>query len=196
MTLLYTLEEVVGSIVDTLNEIGISLGVCSPDNNNLIQTMLLFELFDILSDLFDMSPFIVAGDQIVRTARLICSDERRVVNRRKGLVLRELLCDLTLDVVVQNLGTSHRGGQVERADIPTTKDQVIGMDHRKDLIQRGINIVPIGINTQLHGRRLSDTSIVIGLDQPILCMERKVIAVSSDGSGQSASIVASPTNHH
>lgn len=196
MALLDTLEEVVGSIVDSLDDLSISLGVCSPDNNNFVQAVFLLELVDIGADLLDVGPFIVAGDQVVGTSGLIRGDERRVVDRGKRLVLRELLSDLALNIIVQDLSTSHSGGQVERADIPTTKDKVVGMDHRKDLIQRGIDVIPIGINTQLHGGRLSDASIVIGLDQPIFCMEGKFVAVSSNGGSQSASIVASPANHH
>ena len=70
------------------------------------------------------------------------------------------------------------------------------MDHREDLVERSVDVIAIGIDTQFHSGRLSDTAIIIGLDQSVFGVEADLVAVGSNGSSQSTAIVASPSNQH
>src|SRR5271170_862753 len=104
------LDEILSRIVDSRNNLRVTFSIGSPNNNNFVQVMFRLERFDIIADMLDVFPFVVSGNQVIRTARLIRRNERRVVNRRKRLVLSELFGDLTLDIIVQDFSAGHCGG--------------------------------------------------------------------------------------
>jgi len=196
MTLLDALDEILSRIIDTRDNLCITFRIGSPNNNDFIHIMLRLERFNVIANMLHMFPFIVSGDQIVCTRRLICRDERGVIDRGKRLVLRELFGDLTLDIIVQDFGAGHGRGQVEGTNVPPTEDKVVRMDHGEDLIERGVDIVAIGIDAQLHGGRLRDATIVIGFHQAVFGVETDLVAVGSDGGSQRTAIVTSPSNQH
>ena len=70
------------------------------------------------------------------------------------------------------------------------------MDHREDLVEWSIDVVAISVDTQFHGRRLSDTAIIIGFDQSVFGVETDLVAVGSNSSSQSTAIITSPSNQH
>ena len=180
VALLDALQEIFGSVIDTVNDLGIALGVGGPNDDDLVQCMLVFESLDVVANMLDMSPLVVSGDQVVGAGRLIRGDEGGIVDGGKRLVLAEIFGDLTLNVPVEDFGTSHRGSQVEGTDIPPTEDKVIGMDHGKDRVDGGVDVITLGIDPKLHGRRLSDAAVVIGLDQSIFGAEVDVVTIGSD----------------
>ena len=196
VTFLDALDEIRSRIIDTGYNLSITFSVGSPNNNDFIQIMFSLERFDIIADVLDMFPFIVSGDQIICAGRLIRRNKRRVIDRWKRLVLSELFRNLTLDIIVQDFGASHGGGQVKGANIPSAEDKVIGMDHWENLIEWGVDVVAIGIDAQFHGGRLSDTAIIIGFNQTVFGVESDLVAVGSDGGSQRTAIVTSPSNQH
>lgn len=196
VALLDALQEIFSGIIDTGNDLGITLGVGGPNDDDLVQSMLVLEGFNVAANMLDVSPLVVSGDQVVGTGRLIGGDEGGIVDGGEGLVLAEILGDLTLKIPVEDFGTGHGGSQVEGTDVPSAEDKIVGMDHGKDRVDGGIDIITIGIDSELHGRRLGDAAIVIGLDQSIFSEEVDIVTVSGDGGSQSAAIVTAPTNHH
>ena len=196
MVLFDALQEIFGRIVNTRDDISIALGVGGPDDDDLVQSMLILEGPDVVANMLDMGPLFVAGDQIVSTTELIGSNEGRIVNGRKWLILAEILSDLTLKIPVEDFGASHGGGQVKGADIPSTEDKIIGMDHGKNRIDGAIDIITIGINPKFHSRRLSDAAVIIRLNQSIFVAEADIVTVSGDCGSQSTTVVTAPTNHH
>ena len=110
VTFLDALDEILSRIVDSWDNLRVTFSIGSPNNNDFIQIVFSLEGFDIVADMLDVVPLVVSGDQIVRTARLIRRNERRVVNRRKRLVLSELFGDLTLNIIVQDFSAGHGGG--------------------------------------------------------------------------------------
>ena len=192
----HTLEKVFSRIVDTRNDLGIPFRISGPNNDNFIQIMFCFERLDIIANMLDMRPLVIAGNQVIRTSRLIGGNESRIVNRRKWRVLRKSLGDLALDIVIQNFGASHCRCQIERTNIPSTQDEIVWMDHGDDFVDRSIDVVAVRIDAQFHGRRLCDTTIIIRLDQAVFGLEADLVAVGCDCSSQCTPIIASPSNHH
>jgi hypothetical protein len=181
VALLDALQEIFGGIIDTRNNLSVAFGVGGPNDDDLVQSMLVLECLDVVANVLDMSPLVVSGDQVVGTGRLIGGDKGRIVDGGKGLVLAEILGDLTLKIPVEDFGTGHRGGQVEGTDVPSSDDKVVGMDHGKDCVDGRIDIITIGIDPELHGRRLGDAAVVIRLDQSIFGVEAEVVTVGGDG---------------
>jgi len=196
MTFLDALEKILGGIVDTGDDLGISFGIGSPNNDDFIEMVTFLEITHVLPDLLDVIPFIVTGDQIIRAVRLIGSNEMRIVNRGQGLVLFEIRRDLALDIPFENLGAFHCSSDIERTDIPSSENEIIGMDHGKDLIQRNIDVISFLIDAEFHGTRLSDAAVIVGLNETVFGVEGNVVLVCGDGSSQGTSIVSTPTNEH
>lgn len=196
MAFLDALQEIFGGVIDTGDDIGVPLRIGGPDDDNLVQSMLILECVDVVANMLNMGPLVVARDQIVSATRLIGGDKRGVVDGGKRLVLTEILGDLTLKIPVEDFGTSHCGSQVKGADIPPTEDKIIGMDHGKKSIDRSINVITMDINTKFHGRRLSDAAVVVGFNESVFVTEADFVTVGCDRGSQSATIVTTPANHH
>jgi len=107
MVLFDALQEIFGRIVNTRDDISIALGVGGPDDDDLVQSMLILEGPDVVANVLDVGPLLIAGDQIVSTTGLIGGNEGWVVNRGKWLILAEMLGDLTLKIPVEDFGTRH-----------------------------------------------------------------------------------------
>ena len=196
MVLFDALQEIVGRIVNTRDDISIALGVGGPDDDDLIQSVFILEGPDVVANVLDVGPLFVSGDQIVGTAELIGGNEGRVVDGGKWLILAEMLDDLTLKIPVEDFGTCHSRGQVKGTDIPSTEDEIIGMHHGKDRIDGGVDIIALGINPKFHGRRLSDAPVIIRLNHSIFIAEADIVTVGSDCGSQSTTVVTAPTDHH
>ncbi|KAI6768308.1 hypothetical protein HG530_006317 [Fusarium avenaceum] len=177
VSLLNGLEKVVGSIVDTLDQIGVSLSVGSPHDDDLVKAIVGLEVANVLADLLDMSPASLATlENVVGTILLVGSNEVRVVDGGKGDHLSHLLLDLGLEGGFKDLSAVHGLGQVQLADIPASDDQVIGVDHGEDVVEGDVDLlVSLGIMTELEG---------------------ELAAVGEDTSGDGSSVVASETDQH
>lgn len=106
-------DQVVGSVVDTGDDVGVPLSVGRPHDNHLIQAVLGLEVANILLDLLDVSPAsLVTLDDVVGTVLLVGSDEVGVVDTRQRLHLDHLLADLVLEGGLQDLSTVHGLGEV------------------------------------------------------------------------------------
>jgi hypothetical protein len=196
MALLDALQEIVGGIVNARNDVGIALGVSGPHDDDFVQSMLMLESPNVVANMPDMSPLVVARDQIVSAIRLIGGDEGGVVDGGKGPVLAEILGDLSLKIPVENLGTSHGGSQVKGTDVPSAENEIVGMDHGEDRVNGRIYVITMSIDPKFHGGRLSDAAVVIRFNQPVFIAKTDFETVGSDRGSQSTAIVTTPTNHH
>ena len=68
-------EEVLGGIVDPRDDVGVTLSVCRPENDDVIQLVIRFEFSDVGSDSLKMRLLVLPTDQVVRSVRLIRSDK-------------------------------------------------------------------------------------------------------------------------
>jgi hypothetical protein len=103
-------EDIIGSIVDSGNDVAVTLSVGSPENNNAVKVVLLFEVADVGSDMLEVRLLVGTWNKIVSAGLLVGSDEVGIVNGGEGLLkLRHVRGDLALEVIVQDRRASSPG---------------------------------------------------------------------------------------
>ena len=115
----------------------------------------------------------------------------------EGLDVGEVGCDLTLEIVVEDLGTVHGLVEGKGRYIPTSKNEVIGVNHGEDIGDRDVDVLASSrISTEAHGRGTKDRANVVGGLKPFLGVPGDVVTVGDDGGGESSTIVAANADHH
>lgn len=198
MTGLDGVYQVVGSVVDTGNDVGVPLSVGSPHDNHLIQAVLSLEVANILLDLLDVSPAsLVALDDIVGTVFLVGSDKVGVVDTRQRLHLGHLLADLVLEGGLQHLSTVHGLGEIEAADIPTANGQVVRVDHGEQVVEGDVDLLAgLSIRAQLDSGAHDDRTVVVGGLLAIAGLPGDITTVGQDTSSYGGTVVSTPTDQH
>lgn len=198
MALLNGLEKVVGRVVDSGDQVGISLSVGSPHDNNLVEAVVGLEVADILANLLDVgSGGLGPLEDIVGAILLVGSDEVGVVDGGKRNHASHLLPDLSLESGLENLGAVHGLSQVKTANVPTANDEVIGMDHRQDVVKRNVDLsVSFGIGTELEGRAHDNRAVVVSLLVSFLGLPGELSAIGENTGGNSGTVVTTPADQH
>lgn len=198
MALLNSLKKVVGSVVDSINEVGVSLSVGSPQDNHLVKVVVGLEVTNILSEVLDMSHRgLGALNDIVSSVLLIGGNEVRVVDGGEGSQPSHLLPDVSLQGRLQDLGAIHGLSQVHRADVPAANDQVVGVDHGQEVVEGDVDLlVSLSISSKLDGGAHDDGAIVVGLLNAFLGIPHKVAAVGNDTRSDGSTIVTTPADKH
>ena len=144
---------------------------------------------NILSDLLHMSVASLATwKNVVGTIFLVGSDKIGVVDAAKWNHGRHLLLKLSLESWLKDACTIHGLGQIKSADIPTTNNEMIGMDHWKDVMERNIDIASgLCIGTKLHGRAHNDGAIVVGRLSTLTSSPSKALTIGNDTRGDGGS---------
>lgn len=198
VTLLNSLEKVIGSVVDSINEVGESLSVSAPQNNHLVKVVVGLEITNVLSELLDMSHGgLGALNDIVGSVLLVGGNEVGVVDGGKRSQPSHLLPDVSLQGRLQDLGAIHGLSQVHRADVPAANDQVVGVDHGQEIVEGNVDIlVGLGVGSKLDGGAHDDGAVVVGLLGAFLGVPHKVAAVSNDARGDGGTVVTTPADKH
>lgn len=198
VALLNGLEEVVSSVVDAGNDVGISLSVGSPHDNDLVEAVVRLEVTDILTELLNVGVASLAAlEDIVGTVFLVGSNEVRVVDGLEGDHLSHLLLDEGLQSGLKDLSAVHGLSQVHLANVPTTNNEVIGVDHGQNIVEGDVDVgVGLGIRSKLHGRSHNKGAVVVGLTGTLLGVPDEVAAVGENTSSDSGTIVAAPADQH
>lgn len=155
VVLLDGLHQVFVGIVNSNLELAESLGVSGPEDDNLIDSVGELEVADVLSDLVQVSQLIVSGEDIVSSGLLVGGDEVWVVDGREWNDFLDVGSEFLLEVVVENLGASHRLSEVEPGDVPSVDDDVVRVHEWKNLVQGEIDLL-VSVNSDLGGRGLGD----------------------------------------
>lgn len=196
MTSLDSGEDVVGGVVDTIDELSVTLSVGSPEDNDLVEVVLGLEVTNVLADNLNVL-LLGAWKNVVGTVTLVGSNEVWVVNGRKWLVGSHLLANLTLEIWLKDSGAVHGISQVHGRDIPTTENEVIGVNHWEDLMERNVDLLAgSGISTKLDGGSHDDRAIVVGSLCSGAGLPSEVFAVGNDTGGDSGTVVTTPSNKH
>lgn len=198
VTLLNSLEKVIGSVVDSINKVGESLSVSAPQNNHLVKVVVGLEITNVLSELLDMSHGgLGALNDIVGSVLLVGGNEVGVVDGGKRSQPSHLLPDVSLQGRLQDLGAIHGLSQVHRADVPAANDQVVGVDHGQEIVEGNVDIlVGLGVGSKLDGGAHDDGAVVVGLLGAFLGVPHKVAAVSNDARGDGGTVVTTPADKH
>lgn len=191
-------HQVVRSVVDTINQLGIPLGIRRPKHDDLVEPVRRLELSNILSDPLQMLRLVRTLDQVIRPIFLIGRDKVRVVDGGQGLshILHQRE-QLSLQVIVEHLGTGH--GLVERhgGDIPAAEDEVVRVNHGQDVRERDVDVFSgLRVEPESQGGRADEGSNVVWLNGSRLGRPGDVVSVREDGRADGRSVVAADTDHH
>lgn len=198
VTVLDGLQEVLSGIIDTLDDVGVTLGVGSPEDNDLVKSILGLELLDIIAEVLNVLVASLASlDDVVGTILLVGSNEVRVVDAGKRDHLSHLLPDLGLQGRLKDSSTVHGVSQVHGADIPAAQDQVIGVDHGEDIVEWDVDLLGgLSIGTQLHGGTHDHGAVVVGSALALAGVPGQTLAVGENASGNGGTIVTTPPDEH
>jgi hypothetical protein len=191
-------EQVISGIVDTRDDIAVTLSVGGPEDDDAVQPVLLLELADIVADVLKVSLLVRTWDQVIRTSFLVGSDEVRVVDGGEGPAdLSHERLDLALEIVVEDLGTLHGLVHGGGGDIPTTKNEVVGVNHREDVGNGNMDIVTSGrVGSNANSGGADDGTDIVGLLDAFLGVPDDVVTVGENGSTEGGTIVTADTDHH
>ena len=102
--------------------------------------MILLECCDIASDCREVVLLIVALDHVVSAVLLIAGDEVFVVDRWEGLVLPHEGLELHLQLVVEDLCSSHCISHVVGIYVPSANNQILRSNHGENLVDLQVDL--------------------------------------------------------
>src|SRR6266850_3512036 len=129
-----------------------------------------------------MVALVGAGDDVVSTFFLVGGDVVWIIDgRQRGTKLLHMRCDLALEVPLEDRCALHRGVEGKPGDIPATKDEVIGMDHRQNIRKRCINILSSCIKAKANSASAKKRTNIVGALDSGLGMPCDVVPVGENG---------------
>lgn len=136
-------------------------------------------------------------DEIVSTFLLIGGDEVRVVDAGERLHSGHLLTDESLKGRLQDLGTVHGISKVHTADVPAANDEIVGVDHGHEVMERDVDLLArAAVHTELGRGSHDDGAVVVGTAFALLGLPNKTAAVGNDTGSNGGTIVATPADQH
>lgn len=101
------IEQVVGRIVDSIEEGRVTFGIRSPEDDDLIQPVRGFEGTNVGSNLVEVRLFVGSRESVVGSFFLVGVDESWVVDRGEWLVFGHFRGELALEIVIENASSTH-----------------------------------------------------------------------------------------
>jgi hypothetical protein len=153
---------------------------------------------DILSDVFNMvHAGLASRDQVIGTVFLVSGNKVGIVDARKRNHRGHFFFDLGLESWFENRSPVHCIGQVQATDIPTTKDEVIGVDHGQDIMEWDVHILRgLCIGAELHSRSHDNRAVVISSTRTLTSFPNKAPAISNDTGSNRGTVVSTPAHQH
>jgi hypothetical protein len=189
------LQEVVSSVVDTDLNLAVSFSVTGPHDDDFVELVGFLELSEVSSDSFEVLFLVVTGDDVISSFFLVGGNEVFIVDSGKGDDVLHVGFKLDLEIVFQDFSSSHGISQVHLADIPTTDDDIVGVNEGEDLVQGKEDFGVLGV-TDLSGRGLGDGAQIVGLVGTGSGVPGDVVLVGKDTSGEGGTVVTTETNEH
>jgi len=113
------LLEVCPSVVLAFNDFAKAFGVSWPHDDDLVAFILFLKFSNIFSDLLHMSPLTVSFFAPICSFLLVSSNEFRVIDASERFQFLHVRLKLTLQIIVNNLGSSHSISKVHVGDVPS-----------------------------------------------------------------------------
>jgi len=190
-------EELVSSLVEARADVSKALGGGSPEDDDLLEALLLLEVADIVADVLDQIVVRhLLGENVVSTVLLVGSDEVGEVDGAERLHLGHDGDELTLKVVVENLGALESSTHISTVDIPAADLKIGGLDHGEKIMERNIDFVTVGGHTETHSGALGDGTVEVGLAFARASVPLQTETVGDDTSSHGGTVVATPADQH
>lgn len=68
-------EEVLGSVVDSGDDLGVSFSVGGPEDDDIVELVVGLEVSDISSDMVEVGLLVITGDEVIGSIGLVGGDE-------------------------------------------------------------------------------------------------------------------------
>jgi len=190
-------KKVISRVVDTGDDVAVTLSVGGPEDNDAIKVIILLELADVRADDLEVNLLVSSRNDIVSTGLLIGSDEVGVVNGGEWLPEKcHMGSDLTLEVIVEDFGTLHGLVHGESGDVPAAEDEIIRMYHGQHIGDRDVDFLArTGLGSNANGGCTKDRANVVGLLDAGLGVPNDVVTVGEDSGAQGCTVVTAETNH-
>ena len=189
-------HQVLFGVVDASQNVREPLCVGRPQDNNLIDVVLLLEVADISTDLLH---HLLLGtlEGVVGTSLLVRSDEIGEVDGGEGDDILHVRVQFPLEVIFEDTGALHSITQVAVVDVPTTDLEVIGVGHGEKMGEGDVDVLAVLISTNTDGGGLCQRpNIVRGL-LSFSGPPGDVLTVGDDTTGKCATVVSTqPNDHH
>ncbi|CAG8678659.1 9423_t:CDS:2, partial [Acaulospora colombiana] len=190
-------QEVVGGVVDALDDLAIALSVGGPENDDAVTSVGFLELANILAEVLEVGLLVGTGDKVIRTFLLVGSDKVRVVDTGKRVDGSHQGRDLALQVVGEDLGASHGGIEGSAGNVPSANDEVVGVNGGEHIGERNMDVrAGRGVHTETEGGSAENGANVVGLLDTLLGAPVDIVTVGKNRSGQSGAVVATQADHH
>lgn len=138
-----------------------------------------------------------ARDHVIGTVFLISGNEVRVVDAGKRNHRGHFFLDLGLECWLEDCSPVHCSSQVQATDIPTTNDEVIGVNHWQGVMEWDIDILGgLCIGAQLHGGSHDNRSVVVSSTRTLTSFPDQATAIGNDTGSNRGAIVTAPTDQH
>ena len=170
------LEQVLRRVVDALLNGREPLRVGRPQHHHFVQAVSRFEVADILANLIHLL-LLAPRQAVVGAVGLVGGDEVGEVDGGHGRVGRHLVVELVLEVHVQHRRPPHGLAEVHGADVPAADDQVVGVDHRHEVLHRNVHGGTRGLGTDLHRGGLRHRPEVVARLLALLRAPRQLLPV-------------------
>jgi len=156
-------EEVVGSIVQTGLDFRETFSVGSPENDDLVETIGLLEVLDVLAEVFEMFLLgtLTAHDEVISTIGLVSSNEVFVVDGGERLQLFHFRSQLLLEIIFEDFSALHGLSQVGRRNVPTADDDLVRISHGEEGLEGDVDLFTLGVGTNADSGALSDRAEVV-----------------------------------
>eukprot|EP00053_Salpingoeca_punica_P013417 m.121411 g.121411 ORF g.121411 m.121411 type:complete len:543 (-) comp16203_c1_seq1:553-2181(-) len=189
-------EQVVGRVVDARHNVGKALRVGRPQHNDLVHLLGLLEVADVLADGLEVGLLVRALEDVVGAVRLVGGDKVRVVDARQRHQVLHVRRQLAQQVVLEDLGAGHAVGEVHLADVPAANLNVVGVDHRHDLVEGDVDVIALRVDADAHGGGLRDAAKVVGRLLAVAVVPLHAELVGDDAAGDGGAVVAAPADKH
>lgn len=83
---------------------------------------------------------VVSLDDVISTVLLVAGDEVFVIDGWEGLILPHEGLEFHLELIVEDLGSSHSISHVVGIDVPSANNQILWSNHGKNLVNLQIDL--------------------------------------------------------
>ena len=195
MTILDSFEEVIGGVVDAFEDLAEALCVGSPENEDLVQVVVLFHVANVFADLGKVDTLVIAWQDVIGPVGLVGSDKLRIVYSGKGCNIFHAVFKLELEVDVEYLSPTHGLSHIGLRDVPAAHNEVLSFSHWENVLHWDVYLLVSG-RTDLDRRALSDRAEEVGLLLAALGAPCHLLAVRNQTSGDGSTIVATKSDQH
>ena len=190
-------HQVGARVVDARDQFGESLRVRCPQDDHLVEPIGRLELAYVGAQLRQVLALVLALDQIVGTLLLIGRYEIGIVDARQRTHGAHVVSKLADEVGLEHLRASHGTRQVHAADVPAADDQLVGLEHGHELIERHEDVLArLGRYADLGRAGQEQRAEVVGVLHAAARLPAKRALVGEQCGGEGRAVVAAPADEH